>query len=271
MTLPDLFRTRDHVAEFDDYVELFAKRSAEARQRYISRLDQAYGPGEMEQLDLFFPSEGVEGRPLHLFVHGGYWRMFDKSDFSLVAATIVEAGGIAAIMNYDLMPNVRMESIVSQARAAARWLVDNARSFGGDPDHLSVSGHSAGGHLVCWLMTQDSPVRPRSVLSLSGLFDLEPLRQSFLQPLIGLTDDEVARYTPLSAYYLKDQAVHLMVGEAETQPFHQQAQQFQTLLEAQGCPARLSVVPSANHMSIVADLGDISTEPGRALAAQIRS
>src|SRR5690606_17580185 len=118
----DLFRTRDHVPDFDAYVEVYHKRSAATRARCRAELDVAYGPGELERLDLFFPEGEVRAAPVHLFIHGGYWRMFDKSDFSFVADTVVAAGGIAAILNYSRMPAVRMETIVRHVRAAADWL-----------------------------------------------------------------------------------------------------------------------------------------------------
>lgn len=266
----DLFRTRDHVPDFDDYVTLYRERSRHSRATLESRIDVPFGDAPGERLDLFFPADRTRPAPIHLFIHGGYWRMFDKAEFSFVADTVCAAGGIAAIMNYDLMPQVRMATIVGQVRACASWLTEKAEALGGDATRLTVSGHSAGGHLGCFLATEDSPVRPEAVLALSGIYDLAPLRQSFLQPDLGLTEDEVARFSPVSLHYDRSTRLTLMVGETETRPFHEQAEELRQVLRTHGCPVALETVAGAHHMSIVAQLGDPGSIPGRALSSMIR-
>lgn len=264
----DLFRTRDHVADFDFYVAQYAQRSAATRAALRSQLDVPYGAGRDETLDLFFPADGARGAPVHLFIHGGYWRMFAKSDFSFVADTVTAAGGIAAIMDYSLMPTVRMETIVDQVLRAALWLRDNAGRFGGDGMRLSVSGHSAGAHLGALLLAQNSPIRPVSALLLSGIYELEPLRHSFLQKEIGLTDIEVETFSPLRHPVQPPGAVHIMAGAAETEPFHRQAEQM-----AQASASREAIaftIVEGNHMSVALDLGDPGSSPGAALTACCR-
>lgn len=265
----DLFKTRDHVADFDRYMVEYAQRSDRTRASQISRLDARYGAGPNEKLDLFLPADLGSPRPVHLFIHGGYWRMFSKDDFSFVADTVVAAGGIAAVMDYDLMPAVRMKAIVDQVRGAAAWLVANASSFGGDAKRLTVSGHSAGAHLCCALLEADSPVRVQGALLLSGIYELAPLRTSFLQPLIGLTDQEIADFSPLSKSYRLGSQVTLLVGSRETKPFHAQADQMQDRFSVHGVAARRADIVNANHMSIALDLGDASTAAGTALTRMV--
>ncbi len=265
----DLFRTRDHVADFDGYVADYQARSHHARASLRHSLNLAYGEEEGARVDLFFPKDAAPAAPIHLFIHGGYWRMFDKSDFSFVAETVCAAGGIAAIMNYDLMPRVRMDAVVRQVRQCANWLVERASAFGGDPGKFTVSGHSAGGHLSYFLLTEDSPVRPSDVLALSGIYDLSPLLQSFLQPDLKFTDDEITQFSPLNLASDGSAAMTLMVGEAETSPFHQQATALRQRMQEEGCRASHQVVEGANHMSIVADLGRADTIPGRYLRGMI--
>lgn len=267
----DPFRTRDHVSDFDDYVTLYRERSDRTRSGLENKLDLPFGDAPGERVDLFFPASRSPLAPIHLFIHGGYWRMFDKADFSFVADTVCAAGGIAAIANYDLMPQVRMEAIVGQVRRCATWLTENADSFGGDAGRLTVSGHSAGGHLSCFLAAGGSPVRPIAILSLSGLYDLSPLRQSFLQPELNLSDDEVARFSPVTRSYDPTSRIALMVGGDETPPFHEQAEDLQRALRKQGCTVSLDTVPGANHMSLVAQLADADSMPGRAVTAMVQN
>lgn len=258
--MADLFRTRDHVADFDAYVTQYGERSAATRARLNARLDVAYGQGKDERLDLFFPSKGAGPAPVHLFIHGGYWRMFGKNDFSFVADTITAAGAIAAVMDYSLMPDVRMATIVGQVNLAMAWLAANARGFGGDSARLSVSGHSAGAHLCALLLQDKIAVQPAGSLLLSGIYELDPLRQSFLQPQIGLTETEVAQFSPLRLSIRPKGTVQILVGERETEPFHSQAR---ALAGMSG--SALATVAGGNHMSVALDLGTPDSAVGKAL------
>ena len=267
----DLFRTRDHVADFDRYVAQYVSRSAQARARHRCALDLSYGDDATEKLDLFLPPVSTTPQPIHLFIHGGYWRMFGKDDFSFIADTVVAAGGIAAIIDYALMPAVRMDTIVGQVRRSASWLVANAAHYGGDTTRFTISGHSAGAHLCCSLMERGSPVTPQKALLLSGIYDLAPLQSSFLQPLIALTDKEVTDFSPLYASFRAPAEIELLVGSTETAPFHQQAGQLAQNLRRMGLGADLVTLAGGNHMSVVQDLGDPETEAGSRLVALIQS
>jgi acetyl esterase/lipase len=266
----DPFRTRDHVPDFDARLKEYEERSARTRATLRMAADLPYGGGEHETLDLFFPEGKVAERPIHLFIHGGYWRMFSKRDFSFIADTVTAAGAIAAIIDYALMPGTRMGGIVQQVRAARRWLLMNARLHGGNPARLTVSGHSAGAHLASLLFTKDqAPSGVSSALLLGGIYDLKPLQSSFLLPLIGLTDEEVRKYSPITHAFEPGVAVAVLHGERETEPFHVQAADFSRRLDNQRCRASLVALEGADHMSSVRDLGVPETEAGRALAQTI--
>ncbi len=266
----DPFKTRDHVSDFDAYVSDYQARSAATRKSLEMLANVAYGAGANEKLDLFFPPSLAENCPVHLFIHGGYWRMFSKEDFSFIADTVTACGAIAAVMDYDLMPTVRMETIVYQVQKAFHWLHDNAQKFGGDPQQLSVSGHSAGAHLATFTFAPQSNVVPRSALLLSGVYDLKPLQNSFLKPLIALTDEEVLLYSPLRQQHSAMPYVTIAYGENETQPFLKQAEQFSEHLKIDGIKSSLVSLASCNHMSVVKDLGINDTFAGQLLQLTIQ-
>ncbi|KQT44625.1 hypothetical protein ASG43_15025 [Aureimonas sp. Leaf454] len=262
----DLFRTRDHVADFDKLVSGYAETSAATRLRRRSVLGVPYGPGAGETLDVFLPEAGPCPAPVHVFVHGGYWRMFAKEDFSFIAEAVLPDGAIAVVIDHALMPGVRMAHIVDQVRRALRWVADHIERYGGDPAALSVSGHSAGAHLCCWLLCSDADVPPiRSALLLSGLYDLAPLQSSFLQDLIGLTDGEVQRWSPLGAGFRTTAKICVAVGEWETSPFHEQARRMTDHLTLQSVAARLERLPATDHMTAVRDLAIPGTPAAHAI------
>ncbi|MBZ9819980.1 alpha/beta hydrolase [Mesorhizobium sp. CA4] len=257
----DPFRTRDHVVEFDEIVAEIVRRSAETRARIPMVADVAYGPSRAETLDLFFPEGRRDRLPVHMFIHGGYWRMFSKSDYSYVAETVTSAGAIAAIVGYALMPAVRMAAIVDQVRRARRWLDERIANFGGDPGQLTISGHSAGAHLATMLFNDGSqPSGIKGAMLLGGLYNLRPLQSSFLAGEIALTNEEVAGFSPIGHRFDSRVAVEIAVGSDETPPFHGQAAAFAEHLERQGLAVSRSSLAGANHMSSIRDLGMPGTQ-----------
>ena len=132
-----------------------------------------------------------------LFIHGGYWKAFYKDNFSYVAAPLLREGVRVAVMSYDLAPGVTLRQIVRQAREAASLV---SQSY---PGPLFVSGHSAGGHLTAMIHCADwhaehlrAPHLAGSI-GISGLYDLQPLRHTELQPDLNLSEDEARDLSPV--------------------------------------------------------------------------
>ena len=136
-----------------DIVKRWEERSAHARKHLHSHLGVRFGPTADEYMDIF-PSDKPNGS-LHLFIHGGYWRRFTAREFSFVAPTLVESGVSVAVMNYALCPEVTVGEIVRQTRSAIYWLKENGSKYGIDARHLTISGHSAGGHLLAMALNSD--------------------------------------------------------------------------------------------------------------------
>ena len=268
----DPFRIRDHVVEFDDIVAEIVRRSEDTRTNVPMVADVAYGDDATETIDLFFPEGKRDRLPVHMFIHGGYWRMFSKRDYSCIADTVTAAGAIAVIVDHALMPAVRMATLVDQVRRARDWVVAHIADYGGDPDRLTVSGHSAGAHLASFLFTRDqTPSHIRAALLLGGLYELEPLRSSFLQAEIGLTDTEVAAFTPTTHDHDPTTEVVLLVGADETPPFHDLADRFSSRLRSQGLVVSRADLAGRNHMDSVRDLAIARSDAGQRLMQLIRN
>lgn len=181
--------------------------SADARRAPGVLTDVAYGHGPGETLDLFLPPRraGAGLAPVIVFIHGGYWRSLDKADHSFVAKPFVEQGAVVVVPNYALCPAVTIPDIAVQMVRALAWTWHHIATHGGDPDRITVAGHSAGGHLAAMLLgalwpqwDADLPASVvRNALSISGLFDLEPLRHTpFLQESLRLTPAQVRKASP---------------------------------------------------------------------------
>jgi arylformamidase len=276
--MSDPFMIRAHVPHWEASVADYCAASEATRQRSPGWRTVAYGDGPDETLDLYFPADQTSrARPIHMFVHGGYWRAFSKNEYAFVADAVNALGAIAAIVDYSLMPKARMAELVRQTRRAAHWLAANAPSFGGDARRLSASGHSAGGHLASYLAAR-GPHEPeaelprvRAVALISGLYDLAPISRSFLQPELQLSAEEIALWSPVAAEFSPAARVTLLVGAKETPPFHQQAAALKARLDPQNVRNALATVPDEDHMTIVREFGRPGSASARWLEATIAS
>jgi arylformamidase len=248
------YNARAAIPEHPEIFAGFAARSAAFRARVPCRLDLPYGDGENERLD-FFPA-GRDGAPLAVFIHGGYWRSLDKSDFSFVAEPLTAAGAHVALLNYALCPKVTVGHIVGQARAGLAWLHRNAAALGADPGRLVVYGHSAGGHLAAMCLVADGPAAPvKGALALSGLFDLEPIRHMSVQADVRLTAAEARALSPI---HLRPAAAPLILaaGALEGDEFRRQSRDFAAAWKARGVPVETMEMPGRNHLTVVDDLAE---------------
>ena len=274
MAVIDPFRIRSLVSNFDEISDSWVRDSAAARLRWRTSLDLAYGSHPDERLDLYYP-ENVSGLPpIHVFVHGGYWRANRKEDYGFLAETVCAAGAVLGVIGYSLMPKARMAQLVDQVRRAAFWLEDHAHQLNFDGKRMSASGHSAGAHLVTYLFGraphEDANLPLPGVSSaclISGVFDLAPISQSFLQEELRLSAEEVHRWSPLTARPIGAN-VTILVGKDETSPFRQQAALMQAHLGARGMEAQHVVARGCNHMSALAAIVRKGTLPAASLLRQ---
>lgn len=273
----DPYLISDFVEDFDVIAAEFAARSRKFSSHANMRTDIAYGERPREKLDLLFPPNATENAPLHVFIHGGYWRSGEKANYRFVAETPLSCGAITAIVEYDLMPDQRLDVLVNQVRRALTWLHDNAASFGANPDRITVSGHSAGAHLSSFLAAKGpqevSPALPnvKGLFLLSGIYDLADIPDSFLKNEAAMTHEEAATWSPLSSTQHRGPRRIVAYGGGETAPFLQQAKALTERLEADGQPTQLLEVADRNHMSVVLDLADQKSSAGSALVELIET
>jgi arylformamidase len=258
------YNNRARVPESAQILARWAEASAQVRQRLPAHLDLAYGSHPTETLDVFLPSSPGKGQaPVLFFVHGGWWRTLDKSDHSWLAPTFCESGAVVVVPNYALCPAVTIEHIALQMTRALAWTWRHASQWGADPRRLVVAGHSAGGHLSAMLLSarwdQVDPHMPAhavtQAVSLSGVFDLEPLRQTpFLQRDLRLSPASVQRLSPVR-FPPPAGALHAWAGSLESDEFLRHNRLIQDHWGAQ-CVPTCQAVPGCNHFTILDDFAD---------------
>ena len=252
----------------------YGERSAAARTRLAGRYGIAYGPTRDEKLDIF-PADRPDA-PVFVFIHGGYWRAFSAGEHSFVALGPVALGITTVVVDYSLCPKVTIDEITRQCRAAVAWTLRHIGDYGGDPARVAVGGHSAGGHLsaMCLETRWDEdyglardPLA--AALLVSGIYDIEPLRHSYLQPTIQLDDGIVRRNSPM--FGVRPCATPALVtwGADESAEFARQATQYHAAWQGAGNRGELLPLAGANHFTAVEGLADPGSTLSRWIAARL--
>jgi arylformamidase len=279
MTQPDpawldrMYNNRALVPEHPAHFSRWSETSAQARSTQPCTLDISYGQGSAETLDVF-PAAGTAvsvpaGAPVMVFIHGGYWRSLDKADHSFVAPAFTGAGACVVIPNYDLCPAVTIPQITLQMVRALAWTWRHIAEYGGDPERITVAGHSAGGHLAAMLLACDwrayandlPPDLLKNALSISGLYDLEPMRHTpFLKDSLKLTPEQVRQASPALLPPPKQGTLYSVAGADESAEFLRQSLLIQQAWGDKTVPVCESL-RGLNHFSVLEAL----TEPSHRL------
>jgi len=156
-------------------------------------LDLPYGQDPRQRLDVYAPPHAVN-RPVVIFWYGGSWTQGSKADYRFVGTTLAEHGLVAVLPDYRLYPQVAFPAFDEDGARAVAWVELHAQEFGGDPKHIVLMGHSAGGHTAAFLALNHAFLRKfgadpgaiSGLIGLSGTYVLVPdtatLRATFPSP-----------------------------------------------------------------------------------------
>jgi len=230
----------------------FRARSDAFRAAHPQSLDIRYGEAERNRIDVF--PAGKE-RPLLVFIHGGYWQRRSKDDFSFLAAGPMANGIGVALVGYTLAPEKRLDGIVAEIFSALDFLKRNNNA------RLIVAGWSAGGHLTAMALSHPAV---SAGLAISGIYDLEPMRLSYINDKLKLDEAEQKRNSPM---LLQQASKPLIVawGGAELPELQRQSSEYGALRAHQGLPGRAEPLAGHDHFSILETLAD----PRGALAGMV--
>ena len=262
--LDSMYNNRSLVPDYVTYFERWVKTSKEVRSNQPCMLDVSYGNSAGEKLDIF--ATHAKNADVVVFIHGGYWRSLDKSDHSFVAPAFTAQGACVVMVNYDLCPTVTIPEITMQMVRALAWTYRNIAQHGGNPNRITVVGHSAGGHLAAMMLAcvwkayaTDLPVDlVKNALSISGLYDLEPLRHApNVKDSLKLTPAQVRKASPALLPAPRKGTLYTLAGGVESAEFLRHNQLIQQAWGKKTVPV-CEELPGLNHFSVLDALIDSS-------------
>ena len=253
--LEGLYNQRERISDYDDYPVRWLDQSNSARTALEMIPDIIYGPDPLESYD-FFPAS--PGSPIQIFFHGGYWYSQDKINFEFMAPLFVENGISFVGVNYPLCPQSTMGNLLNSCRKMLVHLSQNIKDYVAEPGAFHLAGHSAGGHIAVFLASTDwkqngYEISPpiKSTLSISGIFDLQPVVYLERNKEIGLNQNDVDQFSPVNIISSFTGKLLLAVGSNEGIEFLRQTQDFAKLMNLKGNECQDIVLQGANHFSIL--------------------
>ncbi|MBM3519844.1 MAG: alpha/beta hydrolase [Alphaproteobacteria bacterium] len=263
----DAYTNGAHIAGGERWPAAWVEPAARFRDTMIAagraRLDRVYGPDARQRYDLFLP----EGRPrgLAAFIHGGYWKAFDKSYWSHLARGAIARGHAVALPSYRLCPEVRIADITTDVAAAI------AAAAGEVEGPIALTGHSAGGHLATRMVSQPSSLpagvvaRITRVVSISGLHDLRPLMKTAMNVDLRIDAAEARAESPALLEPSPGLQLVAWVGGGERSEFIRQTELLANVWMGLGAATSVVIEPDRHHFSVIDGL----TDPGHPLVGAL--
>jgi arylformamidase len=235
------------VSDSAQIAERWVAASTTFRAQRPQPIDLAYGPGERNKWDLF-PGNDPKA-PCLVWIHGGYWQLRNRESFSCFAEGVLARGWSAALPGYTLAPGATLTQIVQEMRNALDWLATQGSTHG-IAGPIILSGWSAGGHLTAMVLDHPSV---RAGLAIAGIFELGPIRDTYLNERLKLTDQEISALSPLRLSSV-GKSLAITYGTAEVPALVRDSREYHAHRARSHLPGPLIPVPNANHYTIMEEL-----------------
>ena len=224
------------------------QRSADLRRRHAGHLDLSYGPRDRNRIDFL---KAADNAPTLLFIHGGYWQHRAKEVFTIFAEGPMAHGINVALIGYTLAPEATLDQIVAEIHAGIDVLAGQLPSLGARADGIVVSGWSAGGHLTAMALSHP---QVKAGMAISGIYDLEPIRHSYLNVKLGLDEAMSRRNSPMMQANGPAKPLSLVVGGAELPLLRRQTADFAGHRANHRLPVTYEEIPGTDHFTIMHEM-----------------
>ena len=230
----------------DSAAQIAARNAASAdyRATHAGSLDIRYGQGARQAFDLYPAADPAA--PCLVFVHGGYWQRNARADFACFAEGPNAAGWSVAMPGYTLAPDASLGAIVGEIGTALDWLAEHGAKhrIGGS---IVLAGWSAGAQLAALHLGHRAVT---AALAISGVYDLAPIRETYLNEKLKLTDAEIETLSPLRLPVVQ-KPMTIAYGSRELPALVHDGRNLHASRSAAHASGALLPVPGADHFSIL--------------------
>lgn len=212
--------------------------------------------GDRHKLDLYLPNR--RAFPVVVFAHGGAWVCGDKALHADLGTFLAKHGIGAVLLNYRLAPHVCHPAPTQDLARAFAWTWKHIGLYGGDPNRLYLCGHSAGGHSVSLLGTDETFLAAeglgfehvRGVIAVSGVYKIH---WNITLARLGFVFRNTDRRAASPFWNVKTGCPPFLVLHAskEIWTLSNQAYQFHEKLLRHNCASSLVVAPGEDHNTII--------------------
>ncbi|MFN4260523.1 MAG: alpha/beta hydrolase [Gemmataceae bacterium] len=226
--------------------------------------DIAYHNGDdadpvKHKLDVFVPRD-CKDFPVLFFVHGGAWQRGDKSGhygvYSALGMFMAKHGVGTVVTNYRLSPTVKHPEHIKDVARAFAWTYRNIARYGGRPDQIFTCGHSAGGHLVALLATDEQYLKAhelplnvvKGVIPISGVFTIP---ERLLTGVFGNDPRTLQQASPQTHVRPDAPPFLILFAESDYPTLDQMAKDFGKALAEQKVPAIVQEIKDRSHITII--------------------
>jgi arylformamidase len=254
----------------------YVSNSELARKRLGPPQRVAYGPTEIEKLDIFHTKRPKA--PIFIFIHGGAWLHGSAKEYAFAAETFVNAGAHYVVPDFIAVDkaNGDLRVMAAQVRRAIAWTYSNAAVFDGDADRLYIGGHSSGGHLCGVALVTDWQKEfglPTTIVKggvcMSGMYDMKPVRLSKRGNYVKFNDAMEQAMSSQRHLDLLHAPVVVTYGSNETPEFQRQNRDFAAAVKAAGKAVQLIEAANYNHFEMGESIGNPYGPNGRAALAMM--
>jgi acetyl esterase/lipase len=222
----------------------------------------AYAKGARHTLDVCRPKSATAA-PVIVFFYGGGWRSGSKRTYRYVAKALARRGYVAVLPDYRIYPQARYPDFLDDGAQAVRWVKDNVKRFGGDPQKIFLMGHSAGAHIAAmlaidatWLQKVGlTPGRDiAGLIGISGPYDFLPLKDETLKIIFGGNRPETQ---PIFHVTTGAPPALLLTGDKDDVVGAGNSMRLAEKLRAAGNDATAVIYPRIGHYLVVAAIAPV--------------
>ena len=270
------------------YINRYINESAAAREKLKNNmiLGMKYGIEERSVMDIFLPKNTDKSTakmyPIHIYIHGGYWQELSKDESAFAAPNFTDHEIIFIALDYQLAPKATMAEIISQTQHGVVAAIKSAKYFHGDISNITLSGSSAGAHLVMEVMSMDwtkhgfkcCPIK--GACAVSGIYDLQPLVNIYVNDPLKMSLSDAKSASPLFHIPSPDMLQQnispsiFSYGENETSEFKRQTKDYQKSWNEAGHKSLYIEMQGFNHFDIIMELGNQHSPLFKAVLEQIK-